>query len=325
MAELWSNGQIVVETKSNTKAGGGAEFFRELTACWRVLPDKALFFTLLAAWAALFHFLGNSALGYMQTPTTSLFRWMYFVYATSVDDEHGQLVPFVVLGLFWWKRKELLALEKAVWWPALALVVAGLGLHGFGFAIHQPRISIGGFFLGLYGLTGLVWGRGWLRASFFPFFLFVFCVPLAAASEAVTSPLRILATWLTVGVARLIGVDVIRAGSQIYDAGRTFMYDVAPACSGIRSIISLVAVTTIYGFVQFRQPWKRAVMIAAALPLALAGNVARLTTVILTAEMFGQEAGAWVEQKLGLVTFVAAVGCVFLLGRWLQEKEKATT
>jgi exosortase len=229
-------------------------------------------------------------------------------------------VPFVVLALFWWKRAELLAVEKAVWWPALGLVLAGLALHGLGMAIHQTQISAAAFFLGLYGLTGAVWGREWLRASFFPFFLFGFCVPLGTAADALTSPLRIFATWLTVGMARVIGVDVIRAGSQIYDASGTFMYDVAPACSGIRSIVSLVAVTAIYGFVQFRAPGKRAVMIAAAFPLAVMGNVARLTTVILTAELFGQEAGVWIEQKLGVVTFVAAIGGVFLLGRWLQKK-----
>ncbi|MCX6895883.1 MAG: exosortase/archaeosortase family protein [Verrucomicrobia bacterium] len=313
----------MTNTQSNSKPGAPQEFLRELAACWRALPDKVLFFTMLAAWVALFHFLGNSALGH--TKTRSLFGWLEYVYSSSADDEHGRLVPFVVLWLFWWKRKELLAVEKSSWWPALGLVGLGLASLVLATAIHQTQIAAVGFFAGLYGLTGLVWGRRWLGASFFPFFVFGFCVPLAGVLEPVTSPLRILATWLTVGVARVAGVDVIREGSQIYDAGRTYLYDVAPACSGIRSIVSLVAVTTIYGFVQLRSPGRRAAMIASALPLALLGNVARLTTVILTAELFGQEAGAWIEQKLGTVTFVAAVGGVFLLGRWLQKKENATT
>lgn len=323
MAELWSNESIVTNAQSNDRLAQVREFLREFAACWRALPDKALFFTMLAAWVALFHFLGNSALGH--TKTTSLFGWLEYVYSHSADDAHGRLAPVVVLALYWWKRKELLALEKAEWWPALGLVGAGLLLHGFGYAIHQTRFSAGGFFLGLYGLTGLVWGRAWLRASFFPFFVLGFCVPLAGLLEVVTSPLRILATWLTVGVARVAGVDVIRAGSQIYDAGRTFMYDVAPACSGIRSIVALAGVAVIYGFMQLRSPWRRAVLVGAALPLALAGNVARLTTVILTAELFGQQAGEWVEQKLGVVTFVGAVAGVFWLGRWLRKKESPTT
>src|SRR2546426_200125 len=45
--------------------------------CWRRMPDKSIFFVLLAAWFALFHFLGNSTLGYVKTP--SLFGWWFWV------------------------------------------------------------------------------------------------------------------------------------------------------------------------------------------------------------------------------------------------------
>jgi exosortase len=310
-----NNYMTIVESKNKSRRLKA--FGEELAAAWRQMPDKGLFLILLAAWAALFHFLGISSLGYYKT--ASVFVWLKAVLTTSVDDEHGQLVPFVVLGLFWWKRKELLVLDKKIWWPALGLVVLGLLLHLGGYIIQQERVSVVGFFVGLYGLTGLIWGRQWLRASFFPFFLFGFCVPLAAVADAATTPLRLLATKLTVGVAQLLGVDVIRAGSQIFDASHTYNFDVAPACSGIRSLVTLVAGTTIFGFVEFRSTWRRLVMIAAAFPLAVAGNVARLTCVILTAEVFGQDAAAWLEQKLGVVTYLVAIVCVIFLSRCLRE------
>ncbi len=304
------------------KINSVTEFCREFRECWERMPDKLLFFCLLVAWLALFHFLGNSTLGYVKTP--SLFGWMNFVFTTSADDAHGLLVPFVVLVLFWWKRNELLAVSKAIWWPALGLVALGLVLHMGGYLIQQARVSVVAFFVGLYGLTGLVWGRDWLKASFFPFFLFVFCVPVASMSETVTFPLRLLVTKMAVAVSQMLGIDVIREGSQIFNCEHTFNYDVAPACSGIRSLISLLALTTIYGFVRFRVPWRRGIMVAAAIPLAVIGNVTRITCVILTAEMFGQDAGAWVEQKLGFVTFAVAIGFVILLGHWLRERETDT-
>ena len=93
----------------------------EIRSFWRQLPDKALFFALLGAWLALFQFLGNSTLGYVKTH--SLFGWLWFVYDTTPDDAHGLYIPLVVLGLFWWKRETLLATAKAIWWPALTLVV----------------------------------------------------------------------------------------------------------------------------------------------------------------------------------------------------------
>ena len=61
-------------------------------------------------------------------------------------------------------------------------------------------------------------------------------------------------------------------------------------------------------------------MIAAAAPLAIAGNVARITVVIITAEAFGHDAGKRIEQKLGFVTFVVALLGVFILGWLLRDR-----
>ncbi len=137
-------------TEAANKPDALTEFRREFGDCWRALPDKALFFSLLAAWLALFHFLGNSTLGY--APTSSLFSWLGFIYRTSADDEHGALIPLVVVVLFWWKRRELLAVPKRNWWPALALVGLALVLHVVGYTLQQPKASVIAFFSGLYGL-----------------------------------------------------------------------------------------------------------------------------------------------------------------------------
>jgi exosortase len=303
-----------------TKPERGAleEFRSEAVDWWGQMPNKPVFCALLAAWAMLFHFLGNSVFGYIET--ASLFRWMAHIFSTSPDDEHGGLIPFVVLGILWWKRHELMALPKQMWMPGIALIAAGLVIHVLGYLVQFPQVSIVGFFVGLYGLTGFVWGPQWLRATFFPMILFVFCVPLGTMGEFLTFPLRILVTKLAVGTANYgLGIDVIRDGSQIFDAQRTFQYDVAPACSGIRSLMSLLALTTVYGFITFQSLWKRLLMVVMAVPLAVAGNVVRITGVIIAGEAFGHDAGAFVEQKLGFVTFAVAIGCTLLLGFLLRE------
>ncbi len=294
------------------------EFRQEFGKCWRELPDKTLFFSLLAGWLALFQLLGNSTLGYVDSG--SLFTWLGFIYRTSADDEHGALIPVVVMVLFWWKRRELGNVPKANWWPALGLVLVALALHVVAFTVQQPKFSVIAFFTGLYGLTGLVWGRRWLAATFFPFFLFSFCLPLGDWAENITFPLRLLVTRVSVAISHgALGIDVLREGSQIFDSQRTFQYDVAPACSGIRSLVALLALTTIYGFVSFQSTWKRLLMVAIAVPLAVVGNVVRITGVILTAEAFGQNAGARLHDWAGFVTFAVAIGCVLALGYWLRE------
>lgn len=288
---------------------------------WRQLPNRLLFFLLLAPWLAIFAFFGNPTFGYKDTP--SLFGWMFDVYTSPLNDEkHGLLIPFVVLVLYWWKRKDLVARPAGLWSPAIGLVILGLLFHLVGYLIQQQRLSVIGFLLGVYGLTGLVWGKHWLKASAFPFFLLLFCMPVGELATELTLPLRIMVAQIVAMVSHLgLAPDVIREGTQLMDSQHTFAYEVAPACSGIRSIVALVALTTIYGFVCFKTPWRRTVMVASAIPLALLGNVARLTFTITVAELFGQEGGKFVEHYAGFVTFAVAIFSALFLGNWLEKGE----
>ena len=308
----------------NQPTNGILEEFRfDLRECWQKLPNKVFFLCLLAAWLALFQFLGNSTLGYIHSP--SLLCWTLNAYSPtgdylSSDDGHGVIIPLVVLALFWWKRKDLMALPLKLWWPGLLLFVLALLLHIAAYMIQQPKLSLIAFFTGVYGLMGLAWGRDWLRASFFPFFLFAFCVPLGSQGQIITTPMRHLVAIIVAAISHLgLAPDLVREGTQLFDAQNSFHYDIAPACSGIRSLVSLLALTTIFGFISFRTGWKRALMILVAFPLAVAGNVVRITFTVVVAEAFGQDAGKWVEQKFGFVTFAIAIVCVLLLGHWLRE------
>jgi exosortase len=288
---------------------------------WRGLPGKTFFFILLAVWCALFFFLGNATLGYRTSP--SLYSWMLDIYLSpSADEEHGLLIPFVVLALFWWKRKELVAQPPQVWWPGIFLVALGLFFHVAGFASQVTQLSVAGFFIGIYGLTGLLFGKFWLRASFFPFFLFIFSMPIGRQADSLTFPLRLLTSRIVEIIAHLgLSPDLVRMGTQLTDAQHTFGYDVAAACSGIRSLVTLFVLATIYGFVVFKSPWKRAAMMLAAVPVAVLGNVVRLCFTIGVAEMFGQNAGKMVETNFGFITFAVAIGCIYFLAQWLEKSE----
>src|SRR5262245_31796183 len=128
--------------------GALQDLTRDLQAAWSALPRKGMFFLLVAAWLALFHWAGNSTFGYVNTP--SLFGWMGYAYGKSQDDELGTYVPLIVLGLLWWKRDELARVRSAAWWPGLLLLALALLIHLAGFALQHARISIVGFYFGLY-------------------------------------------------------------------------------------------------------------------------------------------------------------------------------
>ena len=286
---------------------------------WQQLPNRVFFLTLSAVWVALFVFLGNPQF-HVGDPG-SLLTWMYGVYTSStVDEGHGLLIPFVVLALYWWKRDDLVSKPAGLWWPAIFLIMLALLLHLLGFVAQQQRLSVMGFLLGLYALTGLAWGRYWLKSSFFPFFLFVFCIPVAEYAATLTMPLRLLVSRIVEIIAHLgLAPDLLREGTQLFDAQHTFAYEVAPACSGIRSLVALLALATIYAFTVFKAPWKRVAMMVIALPLAVFGNVVRLCFTIAVAETLGQKAGKAVETDTGYITFIVAIGCAYFFSQWLEK------
>jgi exosortase len=295
----------------------------EIRACWQALPDKGLFFGLLVGWLLLFQFLGNSSFGYVPSP--SLFTFMYVSYnreSLVADDGHGNLIPFLVLGLMWWKRRDLLSQPMRTWWPAFSLIALGLLAHLVGFVVQQQRLSIIGLFTGIYGLTGLVWGPRWLYASFFPYFLFAFMVPLGSLTEPVTFPLRIMVSWTVEHLFNdVFGIGVIRQGTALLNALGTYQYEVAAACSGMRSLISIFLVAVSYAFLVFRSPWKRAAMIAASLPLAVLGNVVRLGTIVAAGEWRGQSAGNYVHESpvYSMLPYIPAFLGMMYIGRRLER------
>lgn len=270
-------------------------------------PNLGLLGILLFFWVVLFHFTGNSTLGYIKTH--SLFVWWFEVMSQSAkaggvgalldgEDALGWFIPLIVAGLLYWKRESLAKLEKEPSWLGVLIIGAALVLHVCGFLAQQTRLSVAAFFFGVFGITVMFWGRRWLRETLFIFGLFVFCVPLGGAAEMITFPLRLLATKLSVIAANSIfGLDVIQRGTAILDASGKFQYEVAPACGGIRSLTAIFALAIITGFVSFERLWRRIVLAVVALPLAVLGNVLRLLAIIFAAELAGHEAGAKVHES----------------------------
>jgi len=298
-------------------------FLAEIRALPRRLPGLWPFLAALTCWLALFHFFGNATFGYVKTP--SLYGWMYEAYTSSSrDDGHGLLIPFVVLGLLWWKREEWLSAEKRPWPAGLAAVAAATALHILGYAVQLPRISIAALFLGGYGLALTMWGPRFARRILFPYALFVFCIPMSALAEPITVPLRMLSTNIAAFVARdVLGVPIVQVGVQMFNPNGAYSYEVAAACSGIRSMIALSALTAIFAMVYFRKPWKRLVVISLAIPLALTANVARLIAIIVAAEALGEEAGMFVHNWFGFVTFAGAIAALIWIERLWREPERS--
>lgn len=299
---------------------------QELRSLWNGLPHKAALGVVVAAWLALFHFMGNSTLGYIQTE--SMFGWLQAVYEGGAkqgrDDELGLMIPWLVGAIIVMRRTELAAIPKEPWVPALALLPIGLALHLSGYVVQQTRLGMLGFLIGLYGIMGMYWGRAWMRGFAFPYLLFLFCVPISVFLDTLTHGLRLLSTLLSTTFCDwVLNMDLERAGTIVLQKSSAttqgFRFDVAPACSGIRSATVVLLLTVTFAFLNFTTAWRRLLLILLSPVFAVLANVIRLIVVFAVAEAAGQAAGEAVETKFGFATFLIALGCVFLVARWLRE------
>ena len=266
-----------------------ASFWPEFQAYWTRVPEKGLFLTLLAGWCVLFQWVGINSFNF-KTTRPSLFEWLYHAWnEPAMDCGHGILIPFVVAVLFWVKRRELADSIAGVWWPGLAVVAVALLMHILGFLAQQPRLSMLALFLGLYGMIGAIWGWRTMWVSTFPMVLFGFCMPLGNFTDKLTLPLRMFSVTLTrLFCHGVLDVDVVQRGTMLLDPKGGYEFDVAAACSGIRSFVALLAITTVFAMLSFHSIWRRAVVLLATVPLVVVCNVFRLVVVILLAKGYGQ-------------------------------------
>jgi exosortase len=130
-----------------------------------------------------------------------------------------------------------------------------------------------------------------------------------------------MVSWIVQNLFSIFGVDVIRQGTALLNALGTYQYEVAAACSGMRSLISIFLVAVSYAFLVFQSPWKRLAMIAASLPLAVLGNVVRLGTIVAAGEWKGQNAGNYVHEDplISMLPYIPAFIGMMYVGRWLEK------
>ncbi|MGA9505576.1 MAG: exosortase/archaeosortase family protein, partial [Terriglobales bacterium] len=178
--------------------------------------------------------------------------------------EHGIFVPFFALFVLWQDRNTIKAIMPNPSWAGLPLIVLSmfvLVLGVLGADIFLPRVSL---LILLAGLVILFEGWKFFRAVLFPWAFLILMIPIPALLiNRVTFPLQMLASRLATGLLQLVGVPVLREGNMI--TLPAMQLDVAEACSGIRSLLSLVTLAIIYGYLMETRKWVRVALVCAAI------------------------------------------------------------
>jgi len=102
-------------------------------------------------------------------------------------------------------------------------------------------------------------------------------------------------------IAGVAGIELVRNGTQLFSPDGSYQYDVAAACSGMRSLMAMLALSAIMGYIGPRSWWRRSVVFLLAFPLTFVGNVVRISAIVFAGEWLGQGAGEMVHDWAGFI------------------------
>jgi exosortase len=231
------------------------------------------------------------------------------------DFSHGFLVPIFAAYLVWTKRTALLETKIAPTWSGIALVFLGLAvllLGVYGAELFLSRISL------VILLAGLVLGfGGWqlLKELRFPLLVLLLAIPIPfIVFNEITLPLQTLASKLASALLPLFGVPVLREGNVIELPAMKL--EVAEACSGIRSLMSLFTLAVFYGYFLDKSNLRRVLLALASIPIAIAANALRILGTGLCVQYWDPDkALGFFHEFSGWVMFLVSLGCLYIVHR----------
>lgn len=221
---------------------------------------------------------------------------------------HGPFIPLISLYLIWLRRASLLTVERRGAWWGIAIVALALGGYVVGqFAAMHAVVQVS-FWLAAVGFVACVVGLSGLSLLAFPLLYLLAAIPIPEFLHyELSSRLQLLSSALGIGCLQLIGVMAYREGNVI-DLG-PLQLQVVEACSGLRYLFPLMALTLLCAYLYRERPWKRAVLVLSSIPLSIVLNGFRIGTIGVLVEWYGPAAAEGFSHFFeGWVFFVASLG-----------------
>jgi exosortase A len=259
---------------------------------------------------------------------TALVYWpvlvrLFDAWANDGNYSHGFLIV-PLAGYFAWERRDKLAAitPKASYFGlvvvagSLFLLVAGT----LGSEMFTTRVSLVGT---IAGAVLFLYGWEALRTLAFPIGFLLLMIPIPAIIfNQIAFPLQLFASRVGESAITTAGIPVLREGNVLILANTTL--EVAEACSGIRSLVSLVTLGIVFAYFTDKRLWVRLAIVASTIPVAILANGARVAGTGMAAHWYGpQAAQGFFHEFSGWAVFVVAFVMILLIQRLILRVSPA--
>jgi exosortase len=226
---------------------------------------------------------------------------------------HGFFVPLFSAFVIWQERDRLARITPQPSWAGLIVLLAALGMLVVGRLGAELFLDRSSLLLLLAGVVILFLGWNLFRALLFPWTFLLLMIPIPTiVFNQITFPLQLLASKVAATVLPVLGVPILREGNVINLPSMAL--EIAEACSGIRSLMSLVTLAIIYGYLMEKRLWVRWLLALASVPIAVAANSIRIIGTGLLVQYWDVEkAEGYFHASWGWIIFVVSLVMLYAL------------
>jgi len=230
---------------------------------------------------------------------------------TDDNYSHGFLIPIIAAYLVWQRRERLSKLSLRPSNTGLIILLGGLAIFliaNIGAELFTMRFSI---LIVIWGLIVFLLGFEFAKATLIPVMYLFFMIPLPAIIwNKIAFPLKLFATKMAVDTINLINIPAYREGNIIHLSNTTLQ--VVDACSGMRYLASLLALSAAFAFITSHSKAKKWVLFFSAIPIAILLNIVRLSATAVLAQHYGpQVAQGFLHELSGILVFVFAIAILY--------------
>ncbi len=250
-------------------------------------------------------------------PAVELLSW---IWSRSEYLAHGYLIPPLCAGLLYLRRVDLAdAVRTAPAPPGGPVWVLLASLFECAAVAGEMSTAAGiGMPLMLAAVCYAVGGTRLLRIAAVPLALLALSVPPPGfLQDPALLALKSAVMKTSVSLLQASGYTIAALGNRILVPGHELF--MADACSGLTSIVSLSPLAVVVAYFLSHGIWRRALVVASAVPLALATNIVRVTATIAMVVHFGPEYGqGMIHEGFGVLTFLVGTLGIIGVARWLR-------
>ena len=245
-----------------------------------------------------------------------VWEWLWREWLGNQYYSHGMLIPIVSLFLAFRRFQLDKALSQLnLSGNAAGLILLAVSLVGFVISLNNRT-----FFVASFAMIGIVAGLIWVIGSSqilykmrFPVSYLALMVPLPFL-DRITLPLAIFTGVCSGGFVQFLGLDVEVIGNAVKLPNADLV--IGAQCSGVNSLITLIALTTLAAYLVTGPMWGRLLLILSAMPIAMLGNILRVASLMYVARWFGAESAfIFYHDYSGIIFFIMALALLVPLAR----------